>query len=206
MSTRRGGAVTAGPWAYEVAELGGEPPTAPTAPAGWLVMDSPIGTLHLTASERGLVAVAFAETHTDQHVAPTTPPAARAHLLDAQDQLRAYFAGTRERFDLSLDLSGRRGIALEVTEYLLTMPYGQRASYAQVAAALGRPGAQRAVGSACARNPLLVVVPCHRVIRADGSIGAYRGGRSAKAWLLTHEAAVATRTASDVSGRPTAQR
>jgi methylated-DNA-[protein]-cysteine S-methyltransferase len=114
---------------------------------------------------------------------------APARLDGAARELDEYFTGNRTRFDLPLDLRLTGGFRREVIEHLSEIGYGHRESYAAVAAAIGHPRAVRAVGSACARNPLPLVIPCHRVIRADGSIGQYVGGADAKKTLLTLEAA-----------------
>jgi methylated-DNA-[protein]-cysteine S-methyltransferase len=102
-------------------------------------------------------------------------------------QLRAYFEGTRHGFDMPLDL---RGTEFQVTAWraLATIGYGDTASYAEQAARIGRPRAVRAVGSANRCNPVPVVLPCHRVIGADGSLTGYAGGIGMKKWLLDHEA------------------
>jgi methylated-DNA-[protein]-cysteine S-methyltransferase len=110
-------------------------------------------------------------------------------LDGAARELDEYFAGQRHTFDLPLDLSLSKGFRRAVLGYLPDIGYGQTASYGAVAAAIGNPKAVRAVGTACATNPLPVVVPCHRVIRADGQVGAYRGGPQAKRVLLSLEAA-----------------
>ena len=104
-------------------------------------------------------------------------------------ELGEYFAGTRTEFDLALDLSLSHGFRRAVQELLPTIAYGRTVSYAEMAHRAGSPRAVRAVGSACATNPLPVVVPCHRVLRADGQLGGYLGGPQAKARLLALEAA-----------------
>jgi methylated-DNA-[protein]-cysteine S-methyltransferase len=158
-------------------------------------IDSPVGTLLLAATERGLVRVAYAVEGHDavlQRLADEISP----RILLAPDRLDAvareldeYFAGTRRSFDLPLDLSRSTGFRRAVLAQLPTIGYGQTRSYAEVAVAAGSPRAVRAVGSACATNPLPLVVPCHRVVRSDGSAGDYVGGREAKRILLTLEAA-----------------
>jgi methylated-DNA-[protein]-cysteine S-methyltransferase len=104
-------------------------------------------------------------------------------------EIDEYFAGRRRAFDLPLDFSLSKGFRLMVLGHLTDIGYGHTASYAAVAAAAGSPRAVRAVGTACATNPLPVVVPCHRVVRSDGSSGGYRGGPAAKQALLALEAA-----------------
>jgi methylated-DNA-[protein]-cysteine S-methyltransferase len=107
----------------------------------------------------------------------------------AARQLEEYFAGTRHHFALSLDLSLSSGFRRTVLTYLPHIEYGTTASYGDVAAAVHNPRAVRAVGTACATNPLPLIVPCHRVIRADGLPGSYLGGPEIKRLLLNLEAA-----------------
>jgi methylated-DNA-[protein]-cysteine S-methyltransferase len=114
---------------------------------------------------------------------------APARLEGAAREIEEYFAGRRSRFDLPLDFRLSHGFRRTVLSHLTEIGYGRTASYAAVAAAVGNPKAARAVGTACATNPLPVVVPCHRVLRGDGTIGQYVGGTEAKRALLTLEAA-----------------
>lgn len=107
---------------------------------------------------------------------------------DLRTQLDEYFAGIRTDFDLPLNPSGTP-FQLRVWEALRTIPYGETMSYGQIAAAIGKPGAFRAVGAANGQNPISIVVPCHRVIGSQGSLTGYGGGLQAKQWLLSHEAA-----------------
>ena len=117
--------------------------------------------------------------------ARTGSPAA-AHLDRAEAQLAQYFAGSRRDFDLDLDPAGT-DFQLRVWLALRGIPYGQTVSYGEQAATLGEPGAARAVGAANGRNPLSIVVPCHRVVSASGSLAGFAGGVQTKAWLLDHE-------------------
>jgi methylated-DNA-[protein]-cysteine S-methyltransferase len=157
-------------------------------------VDSPVGPLLLAATPAGLVRVAFEREDHDQvlgRLAETVSPRIlRAPLrLDAvARQLDEYFAGDRRHFEVDVDLRLARGFRRIVLDRLRDIGYGTTATYATVAAASGSPGAVRAVGSACARNPVPVVVPCHRVVRSDGSTGGYRGGPEAKQLLLALEA------------------
>jgi len=107
-------------------------------------------------------------------------------LTEAAGQLREYFAGTRREFDLQLHPHGT-AFQLAVLDALRRVPYGQTRSYADIAAAIGRPKAVRAVGAANGRNPLPIVIPCHRVIGRDGSLTGYGGGMDAKRFLLALE-------------------
>jgi methylated-DNA-[protein]-cysteine S-methyltransferase len=158
-------------------------------------IDTPVGTLLLAATALGLIRVAFDSEALGAvlgmlavEVSPRILNAPK-RLDGAARELDEYFAGQRHTFDLPLDLSLSKGFRRAVLGYLPDIGYGQTASYGAVAAAIGNPKAVRAVGTACATNPLPVVVPCHRVIRADGQVGAYRGGPQAKRVLLSLEAA-----------------
>ena len=111
---------------------------------------------------------------------------AAAHLDRAELQLAQYFAGSRRDFDLDLDPAGT-DFQVRVWQALRAIPYGRTVSYGQQAAILGEPGAARAVGAANGRNPLSIVVPCHRVVSASGSLTGFAGGVQTKAWLLDHE-------------------
>jgi methylated-DNA-[protein]-cysteine S-methyltransferase len=162
---------------------------------GYRTLDTPLGSLLLAATPVGLVRVAYASQGHDavlNALADTVSPRilrAPARLDAAAREIDEYFNGTRTQFDLPLDLRLADGFRREVIEHLREIGFGHRESYATVAAAIGRPRAVRAVGSACARNPLPLVIPCHRVVRTDGSIGQYVGGADAKQTLLTLEAA-----------------
>lgn len=161
----------------------------------YTVVDSPVGKLLLATTEQGIVRVAFElEDHQAvlQRLADTVSPSilrAPSRLDEAARQLDEYFGGTRRRFDLPIDFRLSRGFRLDVLHHLPHIHYGSTESYAQVAQAAGSPRAVRAVGTACATNPLPVIVPCHRVVRSDGSYGGYLGGTDAKRTLLTLEAA-----------------
>ncbi len=158
-------------------------------------LDTPVGTLLLAATQQGLIRVAYGTEGHDQvlntlakRISPRILHAPR-RLDPAARELEEYFAGRRRRFGLPLDLSLSTGFRRLVLGHLPDIAYGQTASYATVAAGAGRPRAVRAVGTACATNPLPIVVPCHRVIRSDGSLGGYLGGPAAKQTLLDLEAA-----------------
>jgi methylated-DNA-[protein]-cysteine S-methyltransferase len=158
-------------------------------------LDTPLGTLLLAATEKGLVRVAYPREGHDQVLeqlaARISPRVLRApsRLDPAAREIEEYFAGRRRRFDLPLDLRLASGFRREVLTHLPEIGYGTTASYAAVAAAAGNPKAVRAVGTACATNPVPLVLPCHRVVRSDGSLGQYAGGVEAKRALLTLEAA-----------------
>ncbi|GAB2609988.1 methylated-DNA--[protein]-cysteine S-methyltransferase [Kocuria arenosa] len=161
----------------------------------YTTVSTPVGVLLLAATEEGLVRVAYArEDHEAvlQDLARRISPRvlrAPARLAPAVRQLEEYFAGTRTRFELPLDRSLSHGFRRLVQEHLPEIGYGRTESYGAVARSVGRPQAVRAVGTACATNPLPVVVPCHRVLRSDGALGGYVGGLEAKTALLELEAA-----------------
>jgi methylated-DNA-[protein]-cysteine S-methyltransferase len=158
-------------------------------------MDSPVGPLLLAATPAGLVRVAF-ELENHDEVLTELSNAVSPRILrsprgvdDVARQLDEYFAGRRRVFELPVDLQLARGFRRTVLEHLREIPYGATESSTVVARAVGNPKAVRAAGSACATNPIPLVVPCHRVVRSDGSYGRYRGGPAVKHALLTMEAA-----------------
>ncbi len=157
-------------------------------------VDSPVGSLLLAATGAGLVRVAFdSEDHDSvlQLLADRISPrilTAGSRLDTPARQLDEYFGGQRQIFDLPLDWQLSAGFRRAVLGHLPEIGYGHTASYAAVARLAGSPKAVRAAASACATNPLPVVVPCHRVIYSDGRPGRYRGGEQAKRTLLTLEA------------------
>ena len=157
-------------------------------------VDSPVGTLLLAATDQGLVRVAYQLENHDQvlqtlseRVSPRILHSPR-RLDQVARQLAEYFDGDRRDFVLPLDFQLAHGFRREVLACLVMIDYGQTETYAQVAAATGHPRAVRAVGTACATNPLPVIVPCHRVLRSDGKLGGYVGGLQTKTALLSLEA------------------
>ncbi len=158
-------------------------------------IDTPVGSLLLAATSVGLVRVAYASEDHDavlQSLADQVSPRilhSPARLDEAARELDEYFTGRRHTFDITLDWSLSKGFRSTVLHALPGIGYGHTASYAAVARLAGNPKAVRAVGSACATNPLPVVVPCHRVVRSDGAVGGYLGGVEAKRTLLGLEAA-----------------
>lgn len=158
-------------------------------------VDSPYGELLVAATPLGVVRVAFEREGHDtvlaELAARISPRILRTGIRtdEAARQLDEYFAGTRRAFELPVDLRLVDGFRRTVVSHLPDIGYGSTASYAALAAAVGSPKAVRAVGSACANNPVPVVVPCHRVVRSDGSIGQYLGGAEVKAALLELESA-----------------
>ena len=146
---------------------------------------SPIGWLEIVATTTGIYSLYFY----DEQPAPdsATPDPATAALLDtAQHQIAEYFAGQRHTFDLPLDLHGT-SFQLKVWQELLNIPYGKTISYLDLARALNNEKAIRAVGGANGRNPVSLIVPCHRVIGNNGKLVGYGGGLWRKEWLLNHE-------------------
>ncbi|WP_322965306.1 methylated-DNA--[protein]-cysteine S-methyltransferase [Sphingomonas fuzhouensis] len=150
-------------------------------------MASPVGELTLVASEQGLRAILWAEERVGRVPLPERQSdPAHAILAEAVRQLTDYFHGGRRDFDLPLDPVGT-DFQKAVWTGLNAIPYGETRSYAALAAAIGRPGASRAVGAANGRNPLSIVTPCHRVIGANGTLTGFAGGLAIKQWLLAHE-------------------
>jgi methylated-DNA-[protein]-cysteine S-methyltransferase len=161
------------------------------------IVDTPIGPLLLAATPAGVVRVAFAS---EGHDAVLDTLAARVGPRILHDpngfarlvhELGEYFAGRRRSFEVPLDLRLAQGFRRQVLGRLRDIPYGSTRSYAAVAASAGNPRAVRAVGTACATNPVPIVVPCHRVVRSDGTAGGYLGGPETKAFLLRLESAAA---------------
>jgi len=156
-------------------------------------VDAPLGPLLLAATSAGLVRVAFEvqdhERVLEDLAARVSPRVlhAPARLDGVARELDEYFAGRRRAFDVPVDLRLLAGFRHAVVEHLADIAYGRTASYAAVAAAAGSPRAVRAVGTACALNPVPIVLPCHRVVRSDGTPGQYAGGAAAKVALLELE-------------------
>ena len=155
---------------------------------------SPVGLLFLAKSERGLRHLEFMDRRSIKrmiasHESETPGAKWEPSLLDLKetvDQLDAFFNGMLRRFELPLDLAGSN-FQLKVWRALTEIPFGETRSYGQIAKAIGQPKASRAVGLANNQNPIAIVVPCHRVIGADGSLTGYGGGLPKKRWLLDHE-------------------
>ena len=147
-------------------------------------MDSPIGELLLAGDDDGLRHVSMSPFAVDAEWTRDDEL-----FADAREQLEQYFRGERRDFDLPIQLDGNR-FELSVWSALRSIPYGETASYGEIARALGHPDAPRAVGAANGRNPVAIIVPCHRVIGADGSLTGYGGGLERKRFLLELEAGV----------------
>lgn len=150
-------------------------------------VDSPVGKLKLVASDKGLVAVLW-ENDPPRRVRLEETQEDPQHkiLARAEKELQEYFAGTREAFSIPLDMRGTT-FQKNVWEALLGIPFGETRSYGQLAAQLGSPTASRAVGAANGRNPVSIIVPCHRVIGASGKLTGFAGGLDVKERLLTLE-------------------
>jgi methylated-DNA-[protein]-cysteine S-methyltransferase len=145
-------------------------------------VDTPIGPLYVETTAAGVVRVGYRAGPT---LAGSGPAA--AHLADAVGEIDDYFAGRRTEFSVPLDWSTTTGFRAEVLRRVRQVPYGEVASYGEVAVMAGRPGAARAVGTTMANNPLPIFIPCHRVIRSGGELGNYGDDPQLKVWLLVHE-------------------
>lgn len=167
-----------------------------------LITPTPIGDALLVASPSGLLSLELIGSGgagasgglgasdgpgaSDGSTGPDEPGAARI-VRQAAHQLDAYFAGTLRTFSVPLDWSGLHGFSADALRAVTEIPYGETAAYGEVAIMAGRPRAARAVGTACARSPWSVIVPVHRVVRADGTIGPYGNNPEAKRFLVTLE-------------------
>jgi methylated-DNA-[protein]-cysteine S-methyltransferase len=145
---------------------------------------TPVGELKLVASDKGLVAILW--ENDDPKRVPLTDlkeDSSNAILMKTDRQLAEYFTGKRQQFDLPLDMRGTQ-FQKNVWAMLRAIPFGETRSYGELAAKLGKPSASRAVGAANGRNPISIVVPCHRVIGSSGKLTGFAGGLEAKAHLL----------------------
>ena len=145
---------------------------------------SPVGELVLLASAKGLAGLFFGHRYPETATATDDPD--NPHLNAAEEQLAEYFRGERTKFDIELDARGTH-FQEQVWAQLSTIPFGSTWSYGDIARKLENPGAVRAVGLANGSNPISIIVPCHRVIGADGSMTGFGGGLKIKQQLLTHE-------------------
>lgn len=151
------------------------------------IIESPVGPLHLTATRRGLTGIRFSVSRRKDGAISEEPAAVR--VLEATErQLAEYFAGTRREFDLPLAAAGTE-FQLAAWQALQAIPYGLTISYGELARRIGRPRAVRAVGAANGANPIPIVIPCHRVIGADGRLTGFGGGLPVKRRLLELEGA-----------------
>ena len=146
----------------------------------YAVMNSPMGPLTVASTDKGIASIQFGNTLPEGVVAE---PSA---IHETVEQLSEYFEGKRTQFELPLDVEGT-DFQKAVWNELQRIPYGETRSYGEIAKAIGRPGAARAVGMANHDNPLAVVIPCHRVVGSNGSLTGYAGGLHLKAQLLSIE-------------------
>jgi methylated-DNA-[protein]-cysteine S-methyltransferase len=150
-------------------------------------MKTPVGELKLVASDRGLAAVLWENDDPKRvRLAPLVEDKNHPVLLDTERQLADYFAGKLKKFALKFDPVGTT-FQREVWNALSTIPFGETRSYSQIAQQVGRPKAVRAVGAANGKNPISIIVPCHRVIGSNGKLTGFAGGLEAKELLLKHE-------------------
>jgi len=158
-------------------------------------VDSPIGPITVAGTPRGLVRLSYepAEAVAEQLADQLSPRVMRspARLDDVRRELDEYFEGRRQKFDLPLDWSLTRGFFRRVLRQTARIGYGDVRTYADVARGAGSPRAVRAAGNALGSNPIAIVVPCHRVLRAGGGLGGYGGGVERKEYLLRHEGVLA---------------
>lgn len=157
-----------------------------------MIVDSPVGPITLVAADGALAWLHMAEQRYPP-AAGSFGPADAAALAEPARQLAEYFAGSRKRFDLELALGGT-AFQQRVWQELQAIPYGETISYGELARRIGQPTASRAVGLANGRNPVGIIVPCHRVVGADGSLTGYGGGIERKRYLLAFEQRVSGRT------------
>jgi methylated-DNA-[protein]-cysteine S-methyltransferase len=164
-------------------------------------IDSPVGKLKLVASDRGLIAILWANDRPRRvRLAQLTEDPHHPILAKTEAQLSEYFAGKRQSFDLPLDPQGTP-FQRAVWDALLGIPYGETRSYGQLARQLGNPNATRAVGAANGRNPISIILPCHRVVGSAGKLTGFAGGLHTKSFLLELEARTLHLTA---AARPSA--
>jgi methylated-DNA-[protein]-cysteine S-methyltransferase len=163
--------------------------------AGYDVVESPVGPLLVASTVNGLLRISYDPDpthHLEQLARLAGPRVLRAprHVAEVRRELDEYFAGRRQAFDLTVDLRGASGFTARVLDELAHVPYGRTATYGELATRAGRPSAARAVGTIMNRNPIPIVLPCHRVIGANGSLVGYGGGLERKEQLLRLEGAI----------------
>ncbi len=143
-------------------------------------MNSPLGPIYLTVNDGALISLGYSAQQSDDGTD------------EAGGQLQEYFSGNRVNFDLRVRPEGTL-FQKQVWEEMQKIPFGETVTYAELAKRVGRPEAWRAVANACGKNPIVIVIPCHRVVGSYGKLGGYSGGIDKKQWLLQHEAAVLSR-------------
>lgn len=177
----------------------------PDAQTWYIETDSPIGMLTVVAQDDAIIGL-YMQTHrhgpTDADRDSWLPDVNRASevLNQARVQLNEYFAGTRTRFDLKLAPFGSE-VQHKVWRALADIPYSETRSYGNIAETIGSPKASRAVGAANGKNPISIIVPCHRVVGSNGALTGFGGGIERKEWLLNHEARVAGKPATYGAGK-----
>ena len=153
----------------------------------WKIMESPVGKLKLVASDEGLAAILWKDDRPSRvRLSDLIENNQHPVLVETERQLREYFAGQRKEFSMALDMRGTQ-FQKDVWEALLAIPFGETRSYGQLAKKLGNPQATRAIGAANGRNPISIIVPCHRVIGSSGKLTGFAGGLETKAHLLDLE-------------------
>ena len=145
-----------------------------------VLYNSPIGPLRLVASDAGITTIGF-DAH-EQNMTTTRHPI----LIQCLDELKSYFEGKRHTFEVPLDIQGTI-FQMAAWAALRNVPHGHSISYQVQSERIGRPRAYRAVANANAANPIPIIIPCHRIVRASGELGGYAGGVEKKAWLIAHE-------------------
>ena len=149
-------------------------------------LKTPVGYIEITSTRQGVQSISIDHGQLLSRMDKKDSAESLTHAMEAKKQISAYFSGKIKTFSLILDTNGTE-FQRKVWNALRSIPYGETRSYGQIADAIGVPGGARAVGLANNRNPLAIVVPCHRVIGANGQLTGYRGGLEIKRWLLNHE-------------------
>ena len=149
-------------------------------------LKTPVGYIEITSTGQGVQSISIDHGQLLSRMDKKGSAESLAHAMEAKKQISAYFSGKNKTFSLNLDTNGTE-FQRKVWNALRSIPFGETRSYGQIADAIGVPGGARAVGLANNRNPLAIVVPCHRVIGANGQLTGYRGGLEIKRWLLNHE-------------------
>lgn len=173
-----------------------EASATPGARASWGTFDSPIGPLSVAVSDKGVCEIGFGWIEDDRKFSARlidrgfVPVKDQAALLPVMHELNDYFAGSRDQFDLPVDLGGLTEFSRSVLNATASVPFGETRTYAEIAKAIGKPGATRAVGNALNKNPVPLIVPCHRIVPTGGGIGKYAGTPQVKERLLTLEGAL----------------
>lgn len=154
-----------------------------------LYIDSPIGTVKISLNGKNIVKAVFSDGA--EHASDKSAVYYDSVLANKViGQLSEYFTGKRQEFDLNFSIDSGTEFQILVWQEMLKIPYGQTITYGEIAAKIGKPKAARAVGMACNKNPINIIVPCHRVIGGNGKLTGYAGGLVKKQWLLAHESCI----------------